>query len=72
MHLVKAPLLAVCRDRADKAFLTVPAEALISIEGPVNDSGLVEIRYRDDILLAFMTDIQERAESLHSHEPAHN
>lgn len=72
MYLVKAPLLAVCRDRAEKAFLTVPRESLISIEGPIEESGLVEIRYRGDILLAFMSDIEERAELLHSEEPAHN
>ena len=72
MYLVKAPLLAVCRDRAGKAFLTIPADALISIEGPIKDTGLVEIRYRNDVLLAFMTDIEERAELLRSHEPAHN
>ena len=71
MYLVKAPFLAVCRDRAEKAFLTIPPESRISIEGRVNDSGLVEIRYQGDVLLAFMTDIDERAELLHSPEPAH-
>ena len=64
MYLVKAPLLAVCRDRAGKAFITVPPESVISVEGPVNTTGLIEIRYQDDTLLAFMSDIEERTELL--------
>ncbi len=58
-YRVMTPMIAV---ELGQRLLFIPAEAMITITGEVRGNGLVEVLYDGRRVMAFLRDIQSRAE----------
>jgi hypothetical protein len=67
-HLVSfrvvSSFLALKPSQKRETFVTVPAGSIIETAAEVGESGFVTITLQDQVLFAFMRDLEERSEPL--------
>jgi hypothetical protein len=60
---LSAPTMAVQSDKEHLRIVTLPAEAMVSIvDGDINGTGFVKIRYMDQTLAMYAKDLRNRSE----------
>jgi|HubBroStandDraft_6_1064221.scaffolds.fasta_scaffold1418734_2 hypothetical protein len=61
---LKTSTFAILSERDQRSVVTIPAQSLVTlIVGDPDGDGLVKIRYRDQILLMFLTNADPHSES---------
>jgi hypothetical protein len=58
---LNTPTMAVLSDNEHMRIITVPSEAIVSIvDGDINGTGFVKIRYKDQMLPMYAKDLRSR------------
>jgi hypothetical protein len=60
---LSTPTMAIQSDKEHLRIVTLPAEAMVSIvDGDINGTGFVKIRYMDQTLAMYAKDLRNRSE----------
>jgi hypothetical protein len=60
---LNTPTMAVLSDNEHMRIVTLPGEAIVSIvDGDINGTGFVKIRYKDQTLAMYAKDLRSRME----------
>ena len=63
-YRVMSPFIGVKRTEGQQILITIPAETIIEVAGPPQDSGLVDVVFDGERLAVFWRDLHERADPI--------